>query len=142
MKEVQQPLRIAYMSALSGVTIDAIPIPVYDEYAPDDAPTAYMIVTNQTDGQISNKQAFYSDCSITVDINTHFAPNTGGKELSERIAEAVLQIIIPSNRAQIAVTGFQVVTTRKEQTRTLNENLPTIWVFRKILIFTHKITEI
>lgn len=141
MKEVQRPLRIAYMAALSGVTIDTVPIPVYDEYAPDDAPSAYIIITNQTDGEISNKQAFYSDASITVDIVTTFAPTLGGKALSERIADAVLQIIKPANRVQLTVPGFQIVTTRKEQARTLNEDLPSIRVFRKILIFTHKIRE-
>jgi flagellar biosynthesis protein FliQ len=142
MKEVQKPLRTAYIAALSSIVIDTVTIPVYDEFAPADAPANYIIVTNQTDGQVSNKQSFVSDCSITVDINTHFAPFAGGKELSERIAEAVLQIIIPSSRVQLTVTGFQVVTTKKEQTLTFNENLPTIWVFRKVIIFTHKITEI
>lgn len=142
MKEVQKPLRTAYIAALGSIVIDSVSIPVYDEFAPADAPSSYIIVTNQTDGQISNKQAFVSDCSITVDINTHFAPFLGGKALSERIAEAVLQIIIPSNRAQLTVSGFQVVTTKKEQTLTFNENLDTVWVFRKVIIFTHKIVEI
>lgn len=130
------------MSALSGVVIDSVPIPVYDEFAPDNAPTAYMIVTNQTDEEVSNKHDFYSTASITVDIVTTFAPTLGGKELSERIANAVLMIIKPASRTQLAVPGFQVVTTRKEQTRGLNEDLSSIRVFRKILIFTHRIKEI
>lgn len=142
MKEAQKPLREAYIAALGSIVIDSAAIPVYDEFADDDAPANYIIISNQTDGQVSNKQAFISDCSITVDINTQFPPFLGGKELSERIAEEVLQIIIPANRDQLTVTGFQVVTTKKEQTLTFNENLPTTWVFRKVLIFKHKVTEI
>jgi len=44
MKEVQRPLRIAYLAALSGLTIDSTAVPVYDEFAPDNAPDHYIIM--------------------------------------------------------------------------------------------------
>lgn len=142
MKEVQLPLRTAYLSALSGLVVNSISIPVYDEFAPAGAPDHFIVISNQTDSEIGNKQAFYSDCSITVDITTRFKPNLGGKELSERIAEAVLQIIKPANRNQLTVTGFQVVSTKKQFAQNLSEDLPTIRVFRKVITFTHRIVEI
>lgn len=142
MQEVQGPLRTAYRTLLNNIEVGGFTIPCYDEFSDADAPEHYIIVTNQTDNEVSNKQAFVSDCSITVDITTHFDPFLGGKELSEQIAGAVLALIKRADRVQITVPDFQVVTTRKEQTLTFNENLPTVWVFRKVIIFTHKIKEI
>lgn len=139
MRDIQLPLRTAYMTALAAVTVDGVSTPVYDEQAPENAPDHYMIITNQTDKEVSVKGAFKNDAYITVDIVTNFKPGKGGKELSERIADAVLQIIRSGNVAIEA--GFQIVKTKKDSSESLVEHLKTRSIFRRILIFKHKIVQ-
>jgi hypothetical protein len=140
-------LREAYIDKLSTLQISSVTIPVYDEFmgatvASIGYATAYCLVTNQTAQDILIKTGFYNDCSITVDIVTKFPKNKGGKKLSEQIATEVLKLIRTGNTTDYpAMANFQIVTCQLLGNQGLIEENTANTVFRKILIFQHKIKQ-
>lgn len=140
-------LREAYIDKLSTLQISSVTIPVYDEFmganvASIGYATAYCLVTNQTAQDILIKTGFYNDCSITIDIVTKFPKNKGGKKLSEQIANEVLKLIRTGNTTDYpAMSNFQIVTCQLLGNQGLIEENTANTVFRKILIFTHKIKQ-
>jgi hypothetical protein len=148
MFEVQTELRQAYLAKLSTIEISGTVIPFYDERVGADpaqigTAIAYGIITNQTASDILIKCGFYQDCSITIDIVTKFPKQKGGKLLSEQISNEVLQLLRTGNTLDYPVMdNFQIVTVRKTLDRGLTEDNVADTVYRKILIFTHKIKQI
>lgn len=156
MLDAAGPLRKAYLTLLSGVNFDGIPIPVYDEQLPNPVPAgklppaelevakAYMLITNQTETDISPKCNFQQECSITIDIVTKFPVSQGGKALSEMIASQVQQLIYPSpDGHNIDVSpDFNCWYVSKELSRGITEFNQDSTVYRKILVFTNKLEEL
>jgi hypothetical protein len=148
MFEVQTELRQAYLTKLSTVAINGISIPFYDERvgaspAQIGTATAYGLIANQTAQDILVKCGFYQDCSITIDIVTKYPKQKGGKLLSEQISNQVLQLIRTGSTLDYPIMdNFQIVTCRKTLDRGLTEDNVSDTVYRKLLIFTHKIKQI
>lgn len=140
-------LREAYIDKLSTIQISGVTIPVYDEFmgatvANIGYATAYCLVTNQTAQDVLIKSGFYNDCSITVDVVTKFPKNKGGKKLSEQIATEILKLIRTENTSDYpAMANFQIVTCQLLTNQGLIEENTANTVFRKLLIFTHKIKQ-
>lgn len=140
MRNVSRVLRAAYISALSAIEVDGISIPVYDSYAPDNAPDHYIIISDQRSNEIEVKGAFVQSATITLDVVTTFKRN-GGKEFSERIADEVLAII-RGGEALVLESGFQSATVRNDSQYSVDELLDDSKIFRTILIFKHKVVQI
>ena len=147
MFEVQTQLRQGYLSKLALVNIYGIYIPFYDERvglnpANIGLATAYGIISNQTAQDILVKGQFYQDCSITVDIVTKYPKQKGGKLLSEQISNEVLQLLRTGNTLDYpTMADFQIVTINKITDRGLTEDNTADSVYRKILVFSHKIIQ-
>ena len=148
MFEIATELRQAYLAKLASVEIDGVSIPFYDERVGADPAqigyaTAYGLIANQTAQDIMIKCGFYQDCSITIDIVTKYPKQKGGKLLSERISNEVLQLIRTGNTLDYPVMdNFQIVTCKKTLDRGITEDNLSDTVYRKLLIFTHKIKQI
>jgi hypothetical protein len=139
MKDTGLALRTAYYQALEGnVEIDGITVPVYDG-APSEAEFPYILLSTQdsTSGiSIKDDDCFNTDDTILLDIVTGFRGNTGGKKLSDLIANEVLQIVHPKITidAKEIRTSFVASTTLEEQTGEKK-------IFRRLLRFRHNIFQ-
>ena len=144
MKEVSAELRKGYIAKLAGLQLDGVTIPVSDSFAAVSAKDKYVFVSAQNSIDISDKNVFKHDCSITLDIVTKFpAPLMGGSITSERISDKILQLIYPhSTLDYVQADGFQVLTTYLDGNTSLNTDAGTIKEFRKILIFRHILIQI
>lgn len=152
MLEVSDSLRAAYVTLLSGLTIDGVVIPVFDERV--SGPTAqifygstpvecYILLHDQTETDISPKCNFETECSIQVDINTKFPKGTGGKYLSERISNQVKQIIYPSPNIALPMgSDFQCYGTRLNMSKGLTEFDTATDNYRKVLLFIHRVNQL
>lgn len=157
MLEAAYKLRTAYFNLLSGnVIIGSTAIPIYDEQIPPTGTMAkitvspgniancYILLTNQTETDISPKCNFQQECSITIDIVTKFPKGYGGKLLSEQISNQIQQLVLPDIKGQnIDVSPeFNCYYVNKEISRGISEFNLDSTVYRKILVFLNRLEEL
>lgn len=140
MIEVAQRVRKAYYDLLSG----GLNIPVYDELAEDESGENYVILSSQIDTDTSNKSAFESTHTITIDVVTRF--NTSARKLpSEQIAEQILNLVLPTPRTTglVSPNDLQITAVRLEDSQSLPVEQYDTWkVVRKIMRFSQKCVQL
>lgn len=151
MLEVSTALRDAYLTLLADLEVEGVLIPVYDEEFPAGGDQAtlrgafacYVLLTNQTENDVTPFCQFQQDCSIQVQIVTKFPKASGGKLVSEMISNEVLQAIYPDPAGCVLDMGndFNAISTKKESALTRVDNNLTNTVYTKILIFSHIISQ-
>lgn len=157
MLEAAYKLRSAYFQLLDGnILIGGTPIPIHDEQLPPTGTTAsinlgsgnvakcYILLTNQTETDISPKCDFHQECSITLDIVTKYPKGYGGKMLSEQISNQIQQLVLPDIKGQNLNVGpeFNCYYVNKELSRGISEFNLDSTVYRKILVFLNRLEEL
>lgn len=144
MKDVNYPLRKAYVTALTGLTVGAVAVPVYYLAAPEEETAKAYITLNQ----VSNVDAgtFSSsntNTSMQVQIHTWDDNGNPGKKADD-IAGAVLAVIYPNPQTYLDMSAdsLQMVGTKLggDQVQELADHGNRIFVTR-ILTFDHIITH-
>ena len=146
MKEVSHHIRLAYLTALSGLEVDRTPIPVFDEEVPVGANIAsfgygkaYVLITDQNEVRSNfNKCGIIQDASVTLMVITTYPKGTGGKLLSERISNEIQHIV---NKDIVMNPEFKILSVYKELSRGLVEYGDTESAFNKVIIYTNTINE-
>lgn len=117
----------------------SVGIPVYDGFAPDNAPNEYIILTGRTSSQEQGKSGYTNNTSIVVDIVTKSA-NFGYKR-SEDISNLILTIINSDTNVTLS-TGWNASSLSVESIRNLDGLSPLENVFRTIITYNIIITQI
>lgn len=138
MRDTQLILRTAYYTTLSGnVTINATPVPVYDN-VPENADFPYIKLSTQDSFETgATKDCLATTDNILIDIVTGFKKG-GGKSQSELIADQVLQLIYPKITLP---TGFNPSYTRKVSDTTLEEQDNAYKIYRRLIRLEHNIFQ-
>lgn len=137
MKDVFESLIPAYYTVISAAVA---PIPVFDGQVPTPASEeSFILIGNRDANQIDDKDGFTYEVFITIDI-TIKNRNFGFKQADE-IATSILAEI-NSNVTIDLGNDFQMVSTRLIGSSTLPGLIPNGSVFRKLLRFSHIITQI
>ena len=118
--------------------LSTIGVPVYDGFAPDNAPNEYIIMTGRTSGQEQGKSGYTNSCAITLDIVTKSA-NFGYKR-SEEISNLVLTAINSDTKITLP-SGWNSTALYVESVRNLDGLNPLDNVFRTIIIYNFTITQ-
>lgn len=150
MKNVTLPLRIAYITLLTDVivsgvdylTLNAVNYPIYDEFAPPNAPSAYILITNQTADSMNAKSRFINNASIAVDVVTKYPANTGGKKLSEQITGAIAERVMTMSLEGVSFANFNVFSSEIVSSIDLPQETATQRIFRKVTTFRHEIEQL
>lgn len=140
MKFPDLQLRTAYYTLLNGnVTLGADTIPVYD-VVPVNA--SYPFIRLSTQNNSENPVKGFNDFNSTmiVDIATNFAGGFGGKRQSDLIAEQVYDLIMTA-RHNLLMTDFHNIDTNLSSSGTFEEEDGKFLILRKILTFTHILSE-
>ncbi|HYG84524.1 MAG TPA: hypothetical protein VD907_06650 [Verrucomicrobiae bacterium] len=138
-------IRKAYIDALAALQVDAITVPVYDEFLRGTPPIireakCYVIVRDQQSVEVTNtKCGQKQECFITLDVVTVFPKNKGGKLLSELISNGILQLVNVF-RGQLQIAGGYNVRTRKQLSVSIIEDTVINSTFRNVLTFSNLIT--
>lgn len=104
---------------------------------------AYILITDQNEVETTNNQCtFRKTVTIALDIVTKYPLNFGGKIASELIANAIQEQVSLLNSNAVSFSGFQVLNTRLELSRSFIENGDTETAYRKLLVFNHTIYEL
>lgn len=140
MKDPSYTIRDAYYQALTG----QLPVPVYDEHAPADAPDAYVLLGAQTLYQRGSKTCFISTCSMTLVVVTRFlAAEQGNKKQADDIANQITQIINPDPVIQIDLSPeFYCIATNVEGSNSASSQDQVYKYNEKAVRFSHIVEEL
>ena len=119
-----------WQTANTGLQID-----VFSDMAPTSATGSYIVLGQQTFVDDADKQVFGTEATQNVTVVTTFDSDMGGKKLSSRIADVVMQRI--RVRARFAVTGFNMITSTLDSYLTISEQSPTRTIIRAEMRFRH-----
>lgn len=145
-------IRVAYITALIGLSVDGVDIPVFDEIVNPSVPTpnvrgsqgVYVVIQDQQeyDNAIQNACNYRRNANITVRVVTKW--NTvGSKTLCEEIA-ADIDSRIRQGRDSHNLNiggGFDLQKIELELTRTITETSQTNIAFSKVLIYNNTVNN-
>ena len=142
MKDVNYPLREAYMTALSGLTVDSLSVPTYYMVAPyTETGQAFITLNSPSNVDQSTKGSADTETSMQVQIHT-WANGTNAGKIADDIAGAVMGIIYPDSQTvlDLSADGLQMISTRlgNDSVQELSGMGARVDVTR-ILTFVHKI---
>lgn len=143
MVDVNTPVRKGYFQRINGaVMLNGQPVPVHDTFAPNSADYPYIILSTQTDTGGGTKQSQSHESTLLVDIVTGF---TGGatRMQADLIATQVLTLINPLKTAEQIDVGpdLQIISTRLLSDNTVDAQVGTYKIIRRLLRFGHNIYE-
>lgn len=134
-------LQTAYYTTLTSpaITVDGNTISVYSDMAPTSATGSYIVLGQQTFVDDADKTVFGTEATQNVTVVTVFDSDMGGKKLSSRIADVVMQRI--RTRAGLALSGFNMITSTLDSYLTISEQSATKTIIRAELRFRHIIEQ-
>lgn len=97
MLEVNYPIRKAVFSALSGITYNAVSVPVYYPYAPENAPANYITFQPVSTSEDSTMNSIDTVTSFRVTIHSKNDNDNSGRA-ADTIAGSVLAALHPTPR--------------------------------------------
>ena len=133
-------LRTAYYSLLNeAVSSSGSPVKVYD-VVPVAAPYPYIRLSNQSNVENTCKGGNGFSSTIVVDIATHFSGGFGVKKQSDQIANQIYGMVM-YERHSLIMPDFYNIDTNLSNSGTFEEDDGKFIVLRKILTFTHILSE-
>lgn len=144
-------IRTAYYQALNGNVIhDTQPVPIYDSFAPEEAVSPYIVITDQTAAsEPTTRCRFRSGITIQMEIVMAFPPGVrGGKAPTEAMAEQVYFLVLSKESNGYLDIGSRLYNGKADldfstyltQLDQINGN--NVYIYRKIIRFRHTITQI
>lgn len=142
MKDINNPLIKAYYLALQyNVTNQAsVVVEVYEGEEPDDLlASEYIVITDVSDTDASNKGCTGHDARVQITINTWKTKYVNKKELNY-ISGQILELIMPTPQSTLQANGIQIVTTTLNGSNDLDYGVLANRKFiSRNLIFSHLI---
>ena len=141
MKDVNYKLRKAYATALTGLTVNTIAIPVYYLQAPESETGAnYIVLTSVANVDDGNFHSTNTQTSMQLQITT-WAENANAGKMADDIAGAVFAIIYPTPQSVLDMTadGVQMVGTQLTDDRVTNDRFGDREYVTRIITFRHNI---
>lgn len=142
MKDINNSLIKAYYLALQyNVTNQAsVVVEVYEGEEPDDLlASEYIVITDVSDTDASNKGCTGHDARVQITINTWKTKYVNKKELNY-ISGQILELIMPTPQSTLQADGIQIVTTTLNGSNDLDYGVLANRKFiSRNLIFSHLI---
>ncbi len=142
MKDINNPLIKAYYLALQyNVTNQAsVVVEVYEGEEPDDLlASEYIVISDVSDTDASNKGCTGHDARVQITINTWKTKYVNKKELNY-ISGQILELIMPTPQSTLQADGIQIVTTTLNGSNDLDYGVLANRKFiSRNLIFSHLI---
>lgn len=129
-------IRKYFATALNGLVVNGVPIPVSDYRLPSNS-NAYILMTTEDKSHDQEVKCYKTwNFSQTLDIVTVYEGNNGSRVLCDDIHESVLNAC-----ENITVENFTVLQKDYDFAPDLSTSTPTQTIFRKIIIFNLKLKE-
>jgi hypothetical protein len=146
MKDVGELIRQKLYERLSGaIVIDLQEVPVFDSASVLAAATEpYILLStfNSTELSEGSKQAYGQEVSVLIEVGTRFDNSFGGKLLSDRISNEVMELVRTRQDGYLdLLPDWYVIRTLMESTNTLEQLVDTGVLVRRLIRFTFKIQQ-
>jgi len=142
-QDPDREFRKAIFNALDGnVTFNGNVVPVYDEFAADNAPNLFIVLGNQYGDDRRNYAKFVTGGVIIIDI-VHFQNRAMTKDVVDAVSNSIKAILMPGI-ATFGVTmdaGWSINNLYREASTYLSEQNNTKWILRKIERFRAEIQQ-
>jgi hypothetical protein len=146
MKDVGELIRQKLYERLSGaIVIDLQEVPVFDSASVLAAATEpYILLStfNSTELSEGSKQAYGQEVSVLIEVGTRFDNSFGGKLLSDRISNEVMELVRTRQDGYLdLLPDWYVIRTLMESTNTIEQLVDTGVLVRRLIRFTFKIQQ-
>ncbi len=109
MRDVGLEIRTGYFNLLDGIVVDGKTIHAYDAQAPATATAPYIIIGEIISIADNTKDGFGGEVQVHIRALSEFKGDFGGREVTDKIANKILELAIPTpGRAGITATGLNV----------------------------------
>ena len=146
MKDVGELIRRKLYERLSGaIVIDLQEVPVFDSASVLAAATEpYILLSTFVSTELSegSKEAYGQEVSVLIEIGTRFDNSFGGKLLSDRISNEVIELVRNRQYGYLdLLPDWYVIRTLMESTNTIEQLVDTGVLVRRLIRFTFKIQQ-
>ena len=146
MKDVGELIRTKLYERLSGaIVIDLQEVPVFDSASVLAAATEpYILLStfNSTELSEGSKQSYGQEVSVLIEVGTRFDNSFGGKLLSDRISNEVIELVRTRQAGYLdLLPDWYVIRTLMESTNTIEQLVDTGVLVRRLIRFTFKIQQ-
>lgn len=143
MEDVVLPLRIGYMSLLSGIIFEGKTVSVYDLIADAKAETPYIIIEKMVFQPDNTKDSFMWEGSVDLLIYTTYQGDFGGREEADKILGIIQKRIIPKpGKSGVSAQGFKVYMAKRGGSNDEFDYSTTKKTYRKRLSIEHLIQQL
>jgi hypothetical protein len=146
MKDVGELIRKKLYERLNGaIVIDLQEVPVYDSASVlATAIEPYILLSTFVSTEVleGSKQSYGQEVSVLIEIGTRFDNSFGGKLLSDRISNEVIELVRTRQDGYLdLMPDWYVIRTLMESTNTLEQLIDTGVLVRRLIRFTFKIQQ-
>ena len=146
MKDVGELIRQKLYERLSGaIVIDLQEVRVYDSASVlANAIEPYILLSTFVSTELGegSKQAYGQEVSVLIEVGTRFDNSFGGKLLSDRISNEVMELVRTRQDGYLDLSpDWYVIRTLMESTNTLEQLIDTGVLVRRLIRFTFKIQQ-
>jgi hypothetical protein len=146
MKDVGELIRQKLYERLSGaIVIDLQEVPVFDSASVLAAATEpYILLStfNSTELLEGSKQSYGQEVSVLIEVGTRFDNSFGGKLLSDRISNEVMELVRTRQDGYLdLLPDWYVIRTLMESTNTIEQLIDTGLLVRRLIRFTFKLQQ-
>jgi hypothetical protein len=146
MKDVGELIRQKLYERLSGaIVIDLQEVRVYDSASVlANAFEPYILLSTFVSTELGegSKQSYGQEVSVLIEVGTRFDNSFGGKLLSDRISNEVMELVRTRQDGYLDLSpDWYVIRTLMESTNTLEQLIDTGVLVRRLIRFTFKIQQ-
>jgi len=146
MKDVGELIRQKLYERLNGaIVIDLQEVRVYDSASVlAEAYEPYILLSTFVSTELGegSKQSYGQEVSVLIEVGTRFDNSFGGKLLSDRISNEVMELVRTRQDGYLdLLPDWYVIRTLMESTNTLEQLIDTGVLVRRLIRFTFKIQQ-
>jgi hypothetical protein len=146
MKDVGELIRKKLYERLSGaIVIDLQEVRVYDSASVlANAFEPYILLSTFASTELleGSKQSYGQEVSVLIEVGTRFDNSFGGKLLSDRISNEVMELVRTRQDGYLdLLPDWYIIRTLLESTNTLEQLIDTGVLVRRLIRFTFKLQQ-
>ena len=146
MKDVGELIRQKLYERLNGaIVIDLQEVRVYDSASVlAEAYEPYILLSTFVSTELGegSKSSYGQEVSVLIEVGTRFDNSFGGKLLSDRISNEVMELVRTRQDVYLDLSpDWYVIRTLMESTNTLEQLIDTGVLVRRLIRFTFKLQQ-
>lgn len=130
-------LRTAMYTAFSGITFNSGAVKTYSGI-PENPLYPYILIANQSTGETQNKDPYFWETDVLIEIVTSFRGGSGSKSPADEIADDVMDAMYNLTLADT----FKIDEVRLDFSDYLIGETDTAKIIRKLLRFNIRLTQL